>query len=56
MTRFPLRALSLALAAALGGCSSFDPLFNNDKVDYRTQSKQTPGLEVPPDQIGRAHV
>ncbi|MBH9576479.1 outer membrane protein assembly factor BamC [Inhella proteolytica] len=49
MTRFPLRALSLALAAALGGCSSFDPLFNNDKVDYRTQSKQTPGLEVPPD-------
>jgi len=49
VTRFPLRALSLALAAALGGCSSFDPLFNNDKVDYRTQSKQTPGLEVPPD-------
>ena len=49
MTRFASSALSLAIAAALAGCSSFDPLFNNDKVDYRSQSKQTPGLEVPPD-------
>ncbi|MBN8504182.1 MAG: outer membrane protein assembly factor BamC [Burkholderiales bacterium] len=47
MTRFSLTAL--AAAACLAGCSSFDPLFAGDKVDYRTQSKQTPGLEVPPD-------
>lgn len=47
MTRFSLPAL--AAAACLAGCSSFDPLFTSDKVDYRTQSKQTPGLEVPPD-------
>lgn len=42
-------ALSCVAIAALAGCSSFDPLFTGDKVDYRTQSKQTPGLEVPPD-------
>lgn len=46
VTRFALSAIALA---ALAGCSSFDPLFAGDKVDYRTQSKQTPGLEVPPD-------
>lgn len=47
MTRFALSALSLAV---LAGCSSFDPLFSsNDKVDYRSQSKQTGGLDVPPD-------
>lgn len=42
-------ALSCVAAAALAGCSSFDPLFTSDRVDYRTQSKQTPGLEIPPD-------
>jgi outer membrane protein assembly factor BamC len=46
VNRFALSCLALA---ALAGCSSFDPLFNGDKVDYRTQSKQTTGLEVPPD-------
>ncbi len=46
MTRFSLSCLALA---ALAGCSSLDPLFGGDKVDYRTQSKQTPGLEIPPD-------
>jgi outer membrane protein assembly factor BamC len=38
-----------AVAAALGGCSAFDNLISSDKVDYRTGSKQTTGLEVPPD-------
>lgn len=42
-------ALSCIAVAALAGCSSFDPLLGSDRVDYRTQSKQTPGLEIPPD-------
>ena len=46
VNRFALSAVALAVMA---GCSSFDPLFSGDKVDYRTQSKQTTGLEVPPD-------
>lgn len=50
MTRFPApRALPLVAALALAGCSNFDPLFPSDKVDYRSQAKQTTGLEVPPD-------
>jgi outer membrane protein assembly factor BamC len=41
----------LALALALGGCSSLDGLFGNDKVDYRSSSNaaRTKPLEVPPD-------
>lgn len=46
VTRFSLSCLALA---TLAGCSSLDPLLGGDKVDYRTQSKQTPGLEIPPD-------
>lgn len=42
-------ALSCIAVAALAGCSSLDPLLGSDRVDYRTQSKQTPGLEIPPD-------
>ena len=42
--RFTLSALSLAL---LAGCSSLG--ISEDKVDYRSQSKQTGGLDVPPD-------
>ncbi|MFO0121017.1 MAG: outer membrane protein assembly factor BamC [Inhella sp.] len=50
MTRFPApRVLTLSVALALAGCSSFDGMFSGDKVDYRAQSKQTTGLEVPPD-------
>jgi outer membrane protein assembly factor BamC len=45
VTRFALSCIALA---ALSACSNFDPLFTGDKVDYRSQSKQTPGLEVPP--------
>lgn len=49
MTRFALSCLAAATLASLAACSSFDPLLSGDKVDYRSQSKQTPGLEVPPD-------
>ncbi len=50
MTRFPApRVLTLSVALALAGCSSFDGAFTSDKVDYRGQAKQTTGLEVPPD-------
>lgn len=47
-----LRALRLAgsvLVISLAGCTSFGSVFQGDKVDYRAQSAQTQGLEVPPD-------
>ncbi|HEY0955134.1 MAG TPA: outer membrane protein assembly factor BamC [Roseateles sp.] len=49
----PLRPTATRLACtafvlSLAGCSSLD-IFSSDKVDYRTQSKQTQGLDVPPD-------
>lgn len=55
MTSFsPLRPTATRLACtafvlSLAGCSSIDGLFSNDKVDYRTASRQTQGLDVPPD-------
>ncbi|WP_310737587.1 outer membrane protein assembly factor BamC [Inhella gelatinilytica] len=49
MTRIAPHALTLAVLAALGGCSALNTTFGSDKVDYRSQSKQTTGLEVPPD-------
>lgn len=42
-------ALSCVALAVLAGCSTIEPLFGGDKVDYRTQSKQTTGLDIPPD-------
>ncbi|MDR7334097.1 outer membrane protein assembly factor BamC [Roseateles asaccharophilus] len=42
------RLACTALVLSLAGCSSLD-IFSSDKVDYRTQSKQTQGLDVPPD-------
>lgn len=42
------RLACTALVLSLAGCSSLD-IFSSGKVDYRTQSKQTQGLEVPPD-------
>ena len=47
-----LRARRLAgsvLVISLAGCTSFGSVFQGDKVDYRAQSAQTQGLEVPPD-------
>lgn len=43
------RLACTAFVLSLAGCSTFDSLFSSDKVDYRTASKQTQGLEVPPD-------
>nr|WP_255719726.1 outer membrane protein assembly factor BamC [Pelomonas sp. P8] len=50
-----------AFVLSLAGCSALDSVFPNDKVDYRTQAKQTGGLDVPPDltqlaKDGRAQV
>ena len=55
VTRFPSfaptaqRLACVALIASLAACSSFDGTFSSDKVDYRSQAKQTSGLDVPPD-------
>jgi outer membrane protein assembly factor BamC len=35
--------------ASLTACSTFENITSSDKVDYRTQAKQTTGLDVPPD-------
>ncbi|MDF3035851.1 MAG: putative lipoprotein [Paucimonas sp.] len=56
-TTFPARlaartALCLAAAAALNGCTTFDTMFEPNRIDYRSESKgTTPRLEVPPDLI-----
>jgi outer membrane protein assembly factor BamC len=42
------RSLPL-LAAALAGCSSFGNFMSGDKTAYQSESRQTSGLEVPPD-------
>ena len=57
MSLFPTRsprptATRLACTAfvlSLAGCSTIDSLFSTDKVDYRAASRQTQGLDVPPD-------
>lgn len=43
------RLASSVLVIGLAGCTSVGGLFKGDKVDYRAQSAQTQGLEVPPD-------
>lgn len=55
------RLACVALIASLAACSSFDGTFSSDKVDYRSQARQTTGLDVPPDltqlaRDGRAQV
>ena len=53
VTFFPnLRAATatgLACLVALAGCSSVESLFTGDKVDYRSSSTRSSGLDVPPD-------
>ncbi len=44
----PVRLAILALAVALGGCSSTEGLFGS-KVDYKAGAAKTAPLEVPPD-------
>lgn len=43
------RLACAALIASLAACSSFDGVISSDKVDYRSQARQTQGLDVPPD-------
>ncbi|RZL29974.1 MAG: outer membrane protein assembly factor BamC, partial [Rubrivivax sp.] len=43
------RLACTALVLSLAGCGTLDNMFSSDKVDYRTQAKQTGGLDVPPD-------
>jgi outer membrane protein assembly factor BamC len=45
----PARAATLALAFALGGCSTVENALQGEKVDYRSQAGKTAPLEVPPD-------
>ena len=44
-----LRMSALALAASLVACSSIDNALSGDKVDYRSPSAKSKGLEIPPD-------
>ncbi len=51
---FPLTSRAAALAGmaclfALAGCSSIENLLTGEKVDYRSTTTRTAGLEVPPD-------
>lgn len=43
------RLACTAFVLSLAGCSTIDSLFSTDKVDYRAASRQTQGLDVPPD-------
>lgn len=43
------RLACAAFVLSLAGCSTLDSLFSTDKVDYRAASRQTQGLDVPPD-------
>jgi outer membrane protein assembly factor BamC len=45
----PVRAATLVLALALGGCASVENFLSGEKIDYRSQSSKTSTLEVPPD-------
>jgi len=45
----PVRLACLVAVASLAACSSLDSITSGDKVDYKTQAKQTTGLDVPPD-------
>ena len=42
-------AAGLACLAALAGCSSVEGILAGDKIDYRSTSTRTTGLDVPPD-------
>ena len=54
-TRLTRSAVGLAALAALGtsalltGCSTIEGVFTGEKVDYKSQSKKTGPLDVPPD-------
>ncbi|MEP7056880.1 MAG: outer membrane protein assembly factor BamC [Caldimonas sp.] len=46
---YALRAAALALTLSAVGCSTVENMLSGDKLDYRTNSARTSGLEVPPD-------
>jgi outer membrane protein assembly factor BamC len=43
------RLACTAFVLSLAGCSTLDSVFSTDKVDYKAASRQTQGLDVPPD-------
>ncbi|PZP31213.1 MAG: hypothetical protein DI603_12645 [Roseateles depolymerans] len=43
------RLACAAFVLSLAGCSTFDSIFSSDKVDYKAASRQTKGLDIPPD-------
>ncbi|MDR7272339.1 outer membrane protein assembly factor BamC [Pelomonas saccharophila] len=43
------RLACTAFVLSLAGCSTLDSMFSTDKVDYRAASRQTQGLDIPPD-------
>ncbi len=54
VTLFPLKLRAAATAGLLGlsalaGCSTVENLLTGEKVDYRSTSTRTSGLDVPPD-------
>ncbi len=44
-----LLALALGMTFGLTACSTVENLVSGDKLDYRSSSAKTPGLDVPPD-------
>ncbi|RYG07333.1 MAG: outer membrane protein assembly factor BamC [Burkholderiales bacterium] len=42
-------AAAMAVAMLLSGCSSLSNLMQGDKVDYKTEGRSAPSLDVPPD-------
>jgi len=45
----PLRVATVTLCLMLGGCTVTGDWFSSDRSDYKSASKRTPPLEVPPD-------
>ncbi len=43
------RLACTAFVLSLAGCSAIDGMFSSDKVDYKAASRQTQGLDIPPD-------
>jgi outer membrane protein assembly factor BamC len=43
------RLACTAFVLSLAGCTSVGGLLSSDKVDYKTASRQTQGLDIPPD-------
>ncbi|MDQ6629084.1 MAG: outer membrane protein assembly factor BamC [Pseudomonadota bacterium] len=44
-----LAAAALACLLPLAGCSTIENLFAGDKIDYRTNTTRSAGLDIPPD-------